>query len=164
MSPVGTGVAAGALFVIGVCAGYRAEAADVYYTYAPVTRVEPIREVREIPVDDEVCVQTATQDQIARDRDLAGDVSRTESGLGLTETLRRDIKRRQERSLVTRCQKVTRYEKTLETVSFRVTYRYRNQEYVQRMDKHPGDRIRVQVRVEPMTQWRVGSDTRLGHN
>lgn len=45
------------------------------------------------------------------------------------------------------CDTVTRYEERREVVGYRVKYRYNGQVYRARMDNHPGDYVRVRVRV-----------------
>ena len=47
------------------------------------------------------------------------------------------------------CRVVDSYRSVDELLGYRVTYRYHGREFTQRMDEHPGDWVRVRVRVQP---------------
>ncbi len=149
-----------AAFTCGFCCISTAGAAEVYFTYVPVTSVEPITEARRTPVGYEECTFEASPDQLDQDRTRAGDVRDTDPELGIGDLIRKDSRLLKSRDAVRRCRQVTRYEVRDEVVAYRVTYRYKNETYVQTMDEHPGDRIRLKIRVEPVRQWRAGSDPR----
>ncbi len=50
-----------------------------------------------------------------------------------------------------RCQRVREFEKKPHKTRYRVSYRYHGKHYVTLMDHRPGKRIKVRVRIEPMT-------------
>ncbi len=52
-------------------------------------------------------------------------------------------------STETRCRTVDDRYTEERTIGYRVHYRYHGEDYVTRMDRHPGDRIRVRVSVAP---------------
>ena len=49
-----------------------------------------------------------------------------------------------------RCETINNYETREEIVGYRVKYRYKGRVYRTRMDRHPGDSLRIQVSVSPL--------------
>jgi len=49
-----------------------------------------------------------------------------------------------------RCETTNRYESRQEIVGYRVKYRYKGNKFWTRTQNHPGDRIRVRVKVRPL--------------
>lgn len=49
-----------------------------------------------------------------------------------------------------RCHTVREYQSERRLDGYRVTYKYRGNQYTTRMDRNPGDRVKVQVRVTPV--------------
>ena len=70
---------------------------------------------------------------------LGNDVSRVDRGRGYREHYT---------TTETRCSVRERYREVEEHDGYLVTYRYRGHEYRQRMDRHPGDFVRVRVDVQ----------------
>ncbi|MDZ7809513.1 MAG: glycine zipper 2TM domain-containing protein [Arhodomonas sp.] len=144
--------------------------------YAKVTRVEPITRTVEINEPREECWYETVRYRDRSDGNgtaglvlggIAGGVLGNQVGGGNgrkvatvagtilgagvgQEFARRGRDRGPEYRRERRCETVheTRYEQR--NIGYDVHYRYHGSEYVTRMDRHPGDRIRVRVDVTPL--------------
>lgn len=160
-----------ALLSVALIAPWGNSTAVERYTMARVVDVDPIYERVEVP---QVRQECWTEDVYVRNRNrdvsapvlggiiggvIGNQVSRghgrpaaTIVGSLLGATIGADIRDRNTRyhtETVRRCRDVDEYYTEERVVGYRVTYRYRGEEYVTRMDHDPGDEIRVRVSVEP---------------
>ena len=146
------------------------------YDYARVTQVEPITRVVQVSQPRQECweEEVVHRDE-GRGRSGAGTVlggliggavgSRFGGGDGkvaaavagsvLGAAIGNSYERRHARepreyvSTETRCRTIDDYYTEERTIGYRVHYRYHGEDYVTRMDRDPGRRIRVRVSVSP---------------
>jgi uncharacterized protein YcfJ len=149
----------------------RAEAGNVHYAWANVTRVNPI--YRRVEVSD--TAQRCYQEPVARHEGgshIAGTVlgaviggvlgntvgkgdgrrAATVAGAVAGGAVGNGVARRGDRTVsdsVTRCEPVRDVSTERRIVGYDVQYRYRGQQYMARMDYDPGERLRVRVSVAP---------------
>ena len=149
--------------------------ADSHYDYAEVIRVEPITRTVRISVPREECWEEQVPVYESGYRSatpmilggIIGGVAGHNIGKGhgqdvatvagtiLGGSIGRDIgeQHRTPDSVrtvqETRCQQVRDYQEEQRVEGYRVFYRYQGAEYETRMPHDPGDRIRVQVTVQP---------------
>ena len=112
-------------------------AAEAFYDYAEVTRVQPLKE----PVQ-----ATAPPGPCAREAKPEVTMGPGRGGAGvhtLLETLRRDLDRLADLPCRSPPPAIERI------VGYRVTYRYGDSEYVRVLTSDPGPRLRVRVRLDP---------------
>ena len=115
-------------------------ATEVFYDYADVTSVHPVVE------------HTAPATAARRCRSAAPPASRNpkvvaaegEGIATLVEALRAELDGLND---AVSCRSAAASEQTI--VGYRVTYRYGNTEYVRMMERDPGTRMRVRVRLDP---------------
>lgn len=79
--------------------------------------------------------------------ELTADARTRGPNLTLGQTILADQQRKQNAQRALGCQVVQHYETREQVVGYEVKYRYAGEIYVQRLDRHPGDWIRVRVEV-----------------
>jgi uncharacterized protein YcfJ len=160
--------------------GLAAEPATTYYDYARVVHVEPLTRYVEVPEPRRECWRAPVERHYRRSSTAdatagvlvggilggvighqigGGDGRRaatavgTVIGAGLGHSLAeggghgaRDYQVTHER----RCRVYDAYRTEERIDGYRVTYRYDGQTFVTRTEDHPGKRLRVQVRLEPL--------------
>lgn len=161
-----------AFLSVALIAPWGASFARDRYTSAKVVDVEPIYERVEVPDvrqecwTEEVAVRNRSRDysapilggiiggvignQVSRGR---GRPAATIAGSLLGATIGADLRNRNQgyhTETIRRCRDVDEYYTEERIVGYRVTYRYRGENYVTRMDRDPGDEIRVRVSVDPI--------------
>ena len=135
-----------ALLVLSVATSHGSE---TYVDYAPVVRVEEVYETYNEPVKREECTFERTSQQRQEDRKLAGDVRQRTPGFSLAQAIRFDAEHVRSQQPAQRCRMVTKYESHERVAAYKVTYRYNGATYVKQMSYHPGDEVKVRVRVDP---------------
>ena len=124
-------------------------AGETYVDYAPVVRVEEVYEAYNEPVKREECTFERTSQQRQEDRRLAGDVRQRTAGLTLVQAIRFDADHIRNQRPTQRCRTVTKYESHERVAAYKVTYRYNGATYTKRMNYHPGDEVKVRVKIDP---------------
>ena len=149
--------------------------ADSHYDYAEVVRVEPITRTVRISVPREECWEEQVPVYESGYRSATpmilggiiggvvghtmgkghGKDAATEAGTVLGGSVGRDIGEQHRtpdgyRTVQeTRCRMVDDYREEQRVEGYRVFYRYQGEDYETRMPQDPGERIRVQVSVQP---------------
>ena len=124
-------------------------AGETYVDYAPVVRVDEVYETYNMPVKREECSFERNSRQRQADRRLAGDVRQHTAGLTLVQSIQFDADHVRNQQPTRRCRTVTQYESHKRVAAYKVTYRYNGATYTKRMKFHPGDEVKVRVRVDP---------------
>lgn len=147
--------------------------AHVHYTWAPVTRVEPVTRDTRVTTPREECWDervTRVEDRrnrtgmivggilggVVGNRFGGGDgrqvatVAGTLLGAGIGDELaNRNRGQRVYETVETRCEVIEEVHWESRTIGYDVYYRYDGEEHVVRTDRHPGDRLRLRVGVTP---------------
>lgn len=148
-----------------------ANAGNVHYAWANVTRVNPIYRTVQVSTPSQQCYQ---QPVVRREggSNTAGTVlgaviggvlgntvgkgdgrkAATVAGAVVGGAVGNRVASRDDRVVqdsVTRCQQVQNVGTERRIVGYNVEYRYRGQTYMARMDYDPGERVRVRVSVTP---------------
>lgn len=160
-----------------IAASGLAVAGGAHYEYAPVVSVEPIHVTERVPVEREVCWQEQGY-RDARPRHggsatgtIAGAIiggvignqfgggsgkkALTVAGAALGASVGHDAGRRDRRGYrhpetFERCEIQVDYETRRYASGYRVEYEYNGEIFETRTERHPGDRIRLQVSARPV--------------
>ncbi len=119
---------------------HQAVAEEVFYDIAPVISTKPLYETKTVPITTEQCDH--------EDND-ATNQSEKSSTKGLIDAIRGSGQRYAAEKHQPHCQTITRYESQEEIVTYKVRYEYGDEVYERRMDRDPGEFVRVRVRLDP---------------
>lgn len=146
------------------------------YAWADVIEATPVTRVMRKPVDERVCWQEEVYREIPARRSVAPSIfgallggvignqfgggsgrdAMTIAGAALGGTIAAD--RQRERypnrfyaSLEDRCGVNTNWQETRQVIGWDVVYEYQGETYLARMPEHPGERIQVEVSVQPVS-------------
>ncbi len=123
--------------------------AEVYYENVPVLDVTPIVESRRVPVQERVCERRELDRRLSQA--VSVDVRKGRPLLSISEAAREDRRLWAELSASReRCRTIERYAQRQEVTGYRVEYVYDSERLVTRMDRDPGERIRVRVELDPV--------------
>ena len=123
--------------------------AEVYYEYVPVLEVTPIVESRQVPIQERVCEQREPDHRLSGA--ASGDVRNGRPLLSISEAAREDKRLWSELSASReRCRTIERYAQRQEVTGYRVEYVYDSERLVTRMNRDPGERVRVRVELDPV--------------
>ena len=131
------------LFAVTATAGGQS-----FYDYARVLNVDPISETVALPVKKEHCFYPKSA--IRADERLAGDVRSGRPGIKIGAAIAEEIQHRKNRMSMRRCRLVTSYRNRDRVIAYRVRYEYGGDIFVRRMNRHPGERVRVRVSLTPL--------------
>ena len=145
------------------------------YDYAKVLRVQPVTEIVQIPEEQQVCREEPVQHHVAEHRSpvpvifgsILGGVIGSQFGGGSGKTAatiagatiggavaqssqNRRYPAQHYTTLEQRCYLETNWRKEERVVAWDVDWAYQGKTYHNRMNEHPGDRIRVRVNVDPV--------------
>jgi len=148
---------------------------NTQYDYAKVLRVQPVTEIVQIPEEQQVCREVPVQHNVAEHRSPAplifgsilGGVIGSQFGGGSGKTVatiagatiggavaqssqNRRYPAQHYTTLEQRCYMETNWRNEERVVAWDVDWAYQGKTYHNRMDEHPGDRIRVRVNVDPV--------------
>lgn len=138
------------VFVLALCAvgGTTSAGEQSYIDYARVLHVDPISEVVTIPVNRDRC--DYPQGALRADEALAGDVRTAQPDISIGAAIAEEVRHRERNGDVRHCRLVTTYEERDQIVAYRVRYAYGGDIHVRRMREHPGKRVQVRVRLNPL--------------
>ena len=148
---------------------------DALYEWARVVEAEPVTRIIRRPINEEVCWQEEVYREVPRYRSRtpvvlgailgglignqfgsgSGRDAMTFAGVALGSAIAKDNQRRANpqrfyASLEDRCGINTEWKETHQIIGWDVTYEYQGVTYLTRMQDEPGERIQVQVNVEPV--------------
>ncbi len=129
-----------AVTIAAVIPASRTAAEEVFYDNAPVLSSRPLYKTKTVPMTSEQC------DDAENDAKL---LSESSSAKGLVEAIRENPRQDHVKDPQPRCQTITRYESQEEIVAYKVRYEYGNKISERRMDREPGQFVRVRVRLDP---------------
>ena len=141
---------------VSLLAGAAAQAwAEVYYENVPVLDVTPIVESRRVPIRERICEHREPDRRLSQA--ASGDVRKGRPLLSISEAAREDKRLWAELSASReRCRTIERYAQRQEVTGYRVEYVYDSERLVTRMDRDPGERIRVRVELDPVAGSNAG--------
>ena len=121
--------------------------AEIFYDQARVLDVQPVYEDRRVPVQVEECGDEQPSSLKPVDPGILGDARNVDPGADLIGALQKDIELRQPPAKVFRCRMVTRTESVKELAGYQVRYEYEGRIYQRRVAEHPGDTMRVRIKL-----------------
>ncbi len=127
----------------------QAGAEEVFYDKARVISATPLFESITVPVTTEQCNHEKSGDEPAFESSVPDTDRDRSSGNTLVDAIRANPKRHPAKRPELRCQTITRNKLQEEIVAYKVRYEYGNEIYERRMDRDPGQFVRVRVRVDP---------------
>lgn len=132
----------GLLALLAVLSGTAAAGEEIYYDYATVLAVRPLTESVAVRIPNETC-----DAESVRVPPPAGDVRRVAPSLSLGMAIRTDAEGLEQRRQACRVEHSVEHRERI--TGYLVDYRYGGRQYTRRVDHHPGERIRVQVKLRP---------------
>jgi uncharacterized protein YcfJ len=154
-----------------------AKADSSTYAWADVVEAVPVTRIIRRPVETEVCWQEEVYRQVPEHRSKApqifgailggivgnqfgggsGQDIMTVAGAALGHSIAKDQQRRLYpkkfyASLEDRCDVNTEWKESQQVLGWDVTYAYQGVTYLTRMDEEPGEQIKVEVNVSPVTR------------
>ncbi len=129
-----------AVTIVAVIPASQTAAEEVFYDNAQVISTKPLYATRTVPITSEQCD--------FEDSD-ANAQSESSSAKGLVDAIRDSVKGQDTAQRQPQCQTITLFESQEEIVAYKVRYEYGREIYERRMDRDPGEFVRVRVRLDP---------------
>lgn len=125
-----------------------AAAEQVFFDRAKVVSVTAVEQTLRRPVVEERCDTIIPRRDHARIAAWSGDVRARAPGISLADALREDRRLFLQRPLPEeRCRRVTVMREAREPAYYQVEYRYGGRTFVRQMSEHPGEWVKVRVRM-----------------
>jgi uncharacterized protein YcfJ len=147
-SAISHGLLALAVLILLLTTTRPTAAGQVFFDRARVVSVTPVEQTVSRPVTEEHCETVAPSVNESRIAAWAGDVRLQSPRLSLAQALRQDRRLfRHHARPEQRCRRVVVMHEERRPDHYRVEYRYGGETFVRRMDEHPGEWVKVRVRV-----------------
>ena len=129
-----------AVTIVAVIPASQTAAEEVFYDSARVISTKPLYATRTVPITSKQCDYEESDATIQ---------SENSSAKGLVDAIRGSAQGQDTAERQPQCQTITRFESQEEIVAYKVRYEYGREIYERRMDRDPGEFVRVRVRLDP---------------